>query len=569
MGAFGSSNMTGAANLCMLPRIMAFRDVIGAKPDPDYDHTKLVLLWGANPLASERFGTYAAYNGVRQIIPRLKERGVRIISIDPYRTKTVRQADEWVRINPGSDVALGLAMIHVIIAEELYDRAFVESYTQGFDALAEHVRSLSPKWAEPLTGIPEKTIEDLARTYATTKPAALYEGNGLDMYTNGVDAVRTVAILISLTGNLDVQGGNVIMPFAPQSRLPTKAAPKEKRTGYDTFSLFPEVPFPAVKEALLKGEGDRPRAMIVHHSNPVLVQANERRTRQALEKLDFMLVCDIFPTATSEMADLVLPMTSDFESFGYRAYSSAEGGFMALARPVVAPVGESRPVFEVEYELAEKMGLHQNYPFHDTLSWLKFMIKPTGVTFERLDEEQIVYATPQLQYRKYEGEGFKTPSGKIDLYSKSFEAHGYSPIPTYTEPAGEPLSASDRAEKGFSLLGTTRRPAQFVHTKMKNLDTLTRAYPEPYVRIHPEDASDRDIEEGEETEVTSPQGKITLRAKLTEDTAPGLVWIDFGWGNPTDGKANINVLVNDAFFDPISGGTPNRLFPCEVKKGPQ
>ncbi len=569
MGAFGSSNMTGAGNLCMLPRIFTFHDIMGAKPDPDYDRTKLVLFWGTNPLVSERFGTFAAYNGVRQIIPSLKKRGARIINIDPYRTETVRQADEWVRINPGSDAALGLAMIHVIISEELYDRAFVETHTQGFEALAEHVRSLSPKWAEPLTGIPEKVIENLARAYATTRPAALYEGNGLDMYTNGVDAVRTVAILIGLTGNLDVPGGNVFLPFAQQSRLPTKAAPKEKRIGHDTFPLFPEVPFPAVKEALLKQEEERPRAMIVHHSNPVLVQANERRTRQALEKLDFMLVCDIFPTATSEMADLVLPITSDFESFGYRAYSSVEGGFLALARPVAGPVGEARPVFEVEYELAKKMDLHQNYPFHDTLSWLRFMIKPSGVTFERLDEEQIVYATSQLQYRKYEGRGFNTPSGKMEFYSQAFEAHGLSPMPTYSKPAGEPLSVSAYAEKGFSLFGTTRRPAQFVHTKLKNLDTLSSAYPEPYVWIHPQDASEREIGEGQEVEVSSPQGKITLRTKLTEDTGPGFVMIDFGWGNPTDGKANVNVLSNDAFFDPVSGGTPNRLFPCEVKKRPR
>jgi anaerobic selenocysteine-containing dehydrogenase len=567
MGEFGSPNMTGAGNLCMVPRMTAFRSVTGGiRAEPDYENTKLVIFWGTNPLASERFGAYTAYNGMRQVLSRLKEHGTRIISIDPFRTKTIQQGDDWVQINPGSDVALGLALIHVIINEELYDKAFVQEYTSGFKALAEHVQTCSPRWAEPLTGVPEKTIRDLARAYATTKPAAIYEGNGLDMYTNGVDSVRTVAILISLTGNLDAPGGNVFMPFVQQSKLPTKPIPIEKRLWYDRFPVFGEVPFPAVKEALLGEDDDRPRAMIVHHCNPVLVQAHEKRTRQALEKLDFIMVNEIFPTATSEMADLVLPIASDFESYGYRAYSSVEGGFVALARPVVQPIGSARPVFEVEYELAERMGLHQDYPFHDTVSWVEYMIKPSNITFELLDMEQIVYGTPPIKYQKYMDRGFKTPSGKVELFSPSFETHGYGPIPSYTDPAGEPLSAKDMSEKGFSLLGTSRRPAQFVHTKFKNLKALSKSYPEPFVWIHPQDASDRRINGGDQVEVRSPQGKITIKAKLTEDTKPGLVWVDFGWGNPTDGKANINILSNDAYFDPVSGGTPNRMFPCEVEK---
>ncbi|MEJ2099740.1 MAG: molybdopterin-dependent oxidoreductase [Desulfobacterales bacterium] len=567
MGAFGSPNFTGAANLCMVPRMTAFMAVTGGiRAEPDYDNTRLVLFWGSDPLTSERYGSYAAYNGMQQIIPRLKKRGTRMISIDPFRSRTAAQADEWVRIRPGGDVALGLAMIHVIIEESLYDKTFVEAYTSGFDALAAHVQACDPAWAEALTGIPAKTIEDLARTYATTKPATIYEGNGLDMIVNGVDAVRTVAILIGLTGNLDVPGGNVFMPFAQQSSLPTKAVPTEKRVGYDQFPLFREVPFPAIKSSLLAEEQSRPRAMVVHHSNPALVQANEKRTRQALQKVNFLMVNDIFPTATAALADLVLPITSDFESYGYRAYSSLEGGFLALARPVAPPVGMSRPVFEVEYELAERMGLQKDYPFQDTISWLKHMIRPSGVSFERLDEEQIVYATPAVQYRKFEQRGFSTPSGKVEFYSTVFESKGYSPLPVFSEPAGEALEENLRSSKEFPLLGSTKRPAHFVHTKFRNIKALTRSYPDPLVWLHPQDALERSIPEGSEVEVSSPRGQITLKAKLTEDTQPGHIWIDFGWGNPTDGKANINVLVDDTHFDPVSGGTPHRLFECEVRK---
>lgn len=563
MGAFGSPNTTGSGNLCMVPRMIAFNSVLGEKrADPDYDSTKLVLFWAANPLATERFSAYSAYDGMREIIPRLKKRKVKIITIDPVRTKTVQQSDQWIGISPGTDIALGLAMIHVIIKEGLYDKGFIEAYTEGFHALETHVQAYDPQWAAPITGVPESEIINLARTYATIKPAAICEGNGFDMYANGVDGVRVVALLIALTGNLDIPGGNVIMPFIRQSTLPTMAVPGGKKMARDRFPLFPEIPFPAVKEAIMGNRDDRPRAMIIHHANPVLVQANEKRTRQAMRKMDFVMACDIFPTATTEMADLILPAASVFESYGYRAYSSVKGGILALARPVAQPVGESRPVFEIEYTLAKKLGLQQDYPFNDTLSWLKFMIKPSGIAFERLDDEQIVFATPPVQYRKYKTNAL---SDKIRFYSPIFEKNGYSPIPAYTPPGGEPLDRKSQAEKGFSLLGTSRKPGLFVHTRFKNLAALSRFYPEPLAIIHPQDAADRGVAEGDRVEVRSPQGSISLKAQLADTMNPGLILIDFGWGNPTDGKASINTLTNDALFDPVSGGTPNRLFPCEVK----
>lgn len=566
MGAYGSPNLTSIANICMAPRMMAFKSVTGViRAEPDYDHTKLVLFWGSNPVGIERYASYAAYDGMNKIIPRLKERGVKTICIDPYQSETAKQADEWIRIKPGGDNALGLAMIHVIIKEELYNKNFVASYSSGFEKLQNHVRDFSPQWAEEPTGLSASTIENLARAYATSGPAAVYEGNGLDMYTNGVDAVRTIAILIGLTGNFDAPGGNVFMPFPHPPILPTKPVPVTERIGYDRFPAPIHAPFPVIKEALLSEETDRPRAMIVHHSNPVLMQANAAGIRQAFAWLDFLMVCDIFPTATTELADLVLPITSDFEAYGYRGYSSVNGAFLALARPVTDTVGEARSVFEVEYELAKKMNLHQDYPFKDDQSWIDFMVKPSGATVEQLKAEQIVFVSPTVEYRKYEHQGFPTPSGKLEFYSRWFEKLGIHPLPAYNYPAGEPLEPATLAAQGFSLLGTNRRPSQFVHTRFKNLPKVAKSYPEPLVYLHPKDAEQRGITEGAGVEVKSPQGSINLKATLTENTTPGLVWIDFGWGNPTDGKASINDLVNDKYLDPISGGTPHRLFACEVR----
>ena len=442
----------------------------------------------------------------------------------------------------------------------------IEEIERILEGLKDHVQSCTPLWAEGITGLPEKDIRDLAQTYATTKPAAICDGNGLDMYTNGVDAVRTLAIMMGLTGNLDVPGGNVFLPFIGQPPLPTKLAQNEKRVWYDTFPLFIEVPMVGIKEAILREEENRPRAMIIHHTNPVLIHANSQRTREALEKLDFVIVNEVFPTATSEIADLVLPMADILETHSYLAYSSAEGGYLALSRPLADSIGEARSVFEVEYELAKRMGLHQDYPFQDTMSWLKFMIKPSGVTLERLEEKQIVFATPPVQHQKYLDKGFNTQSGKVEFFCQSFDANGQPPFPIYKVPAGEPLGPHNTTEKGFPLIGSSRRPGRFIHTRFKFIETLSKTYPEPLVWIHPQDADARGISDGEEVEITSEQGKIRVTSKISDNVKSGHVWVDFGWGNPTDGKAGINNLTSDAYFNPVSGATPNRLFPCEVKK---
>ena len=566
MGAYGSSNLTSVGNICMAPRMLAYKSVIGAiRPEPDYENTQLVLFWGSNPVGIERYAAYAAFDGMDRILPRLKARGARIICIDPYYSETARQADQWIQVKPGSDNALGLALIHVIIMEELYDKEFVASHTTGFEALANQVRAFDPEWAEAYTGVPAREIESLARTYATAGPAAVYEGNGLDMYANGVEAVRTIAILAGLTGNIDVPGGNVLMPFPHPPALPTRPVERATRIGYDRFPAPVHAPFPMIKEALLHGGDEKPRAMIVHHGNPVLIQANPARTRQALAELDFLMVFDIFPTATTELADLVLPCTTDFEAHGYRAYSSTKGAFLALARPVVNPVGEARSVFEVEYALAQKMGLVQDYPFYDDVSWIDYMVKPSGISFDHLSAEQIAFVGPGMQYRKFEKQKFDTPTGKLEFYSHWFEQLGLPPLPDYNSPAGEPMAAEDLVGTEFPLLGTSKRPKHFVHTRFKNLPRASKSYPEPLVYLHPEDADIRDIVDGVAVEVRSPHGCIQLKAKVTRDTAGGLVWVDFGWGNPTDGKASVNDLVNDKHMDAISGGTPHRLFPCEVR----
>ncbi len=564
MGAYGSPNLTGSSNLCFVPRRIAFSAAFGGRPEPDFDNSRLIIFWGSNPLNSTRFTNFAAFNGFNRIIPRAKERGAKIIVIDPVRAEIVSQADEWVRPNIGTDTALSLAMVNTIINEGIYDEAFIGQWLIQFDEIKKHVVPFTPEWAEKITSVPADRIKELARLYATTEGAVIVDGNGIDMHTNGVDMARSICLLIAVTGNIDKPGGNVFLPWVPQTLLPT-IKPGKKHMSHDQFPLFPHVPFPFIKESILSGKQGSPRGMIAHHSNPVLIQANQKRTIQALKKLDFTMVLDIFPTCTTEIADLVLPAAADLEAVDYRCYSSTEGGFVALREKVAEPLCEARSVFDIEYDLSMRMGLEESYPFRNPEEWINFVLKPAEITLDKLRSDHIVYGTTSMAYQKYKKRGFNTPSGKVECYSEKFRNANRGSLPAFEHPKESQATHGDLMQK-YRLSATTRRPAEYVHTKLVNLSTGGRNYPVPLVRMNEADAKPRAIEQGDLVEVESARGRIQLKAQVTPDVSPGLVSIDFGWGNPTDNKASMNLLTSDEVWDPVSGAYPTRLLRCDIKK---
>ena len=257
----------------------------------------------------------------------------------------------------------------------------------------------------------------------------------------------------------------------------------------------------------------------------------------------------------------MLPDATGFERNGYRAFSSAEGCFFAFRRKVIEPLRDCRPVFEVEYALAEKLGLGEDYPFRNNEEWINFMIEPSGLSMADLQEKQIVYTTPPVQYEKFKTEGFGTPSGKVEFFSERFENAGYDPMPTFREREINPAM-----REKFPLDGTSRKPGIYSHTKYRNIPEVSKYQPVPFVWMHAEDAKNRGIENGSWVEVESPLGKIELEARTGEKASSGVVVVDFGWGNPWDKSANINLLTDDQDRDPISSGTSNRLFSCQVRK---
>lgn len=558
LATYGSSNWTSSSHLCSQPRRLGQQLVQGGRSDPDYLHTNCMLIWGANPTDSMRPAERLAYGRFNRIIPESRKRGAKLIVIDPRRIKTAEEADLFVKIKPGTDAALALAMLHVIIAENRYDREFVRDWTVGFDDLAEHVRPATPRWAEEITGVKAETIQALARTFADAKPAVIREGNGLDQHSNVVDTVRLTASVTAITGNLDVPGGNVLFPMPKLAPCPTRQ-PEAKPLGADRYPLFPRT-FPPMLDAMLSGLPYRPRGMIVYHGNPALINGNSGKVRRALDQLDFLVVSELFMTATAELADIVLPDTTAMERNGFQPYAGYNGGFVALRQKVIDPIGESRPVFEVEYELAQKMGLAQSYPWKTTEEWIDYKLKPAGTRLSDLLVNPITTVTAPLAYRKYQQKGFDTPSGKVEFSSRKLGDMGLNPLPVYREPEVRPAA-------GYPLYGTTRRQAAYVHTQFRGLPSLRKREPAALVRIHPDDAESRGIIDGSDSTVESPQGSIRMKAKITREMQPGLVIIDFGWGNPGDGGANVNLLTSDGERDPFTATTPNRRFICEVRQG--
>ena len=370
-------------------------------------------------------------------------------------------------------------------------------------------------------------------------------------------------MLAAITGNIDIPGGNVNYPNVRFARYLT-VRPESKRLSEEQYPLFPLLPFPSVVDAILSGGPYSPRAMIVYHANPLLINSNENRVREALKKIEFLVVSDIFLSATAQLADIVLPDTSDFEEPGFETYSKPQGAFVALREKVIEPIGESRPVFEVEYDLAKRMGLESYFPWKNTEEWINYKLRGSGITLEELRKQPIFYVTPSVEYKKYHKNGFNTPSGKVELYSQKLKDSGYDPLPTYKEPTENGTTGLDQYK--YPLVGTTRKPGIYTHTKYRNLPSLRKLQPDPLAWINLADAQARGISDGDEVTVESSYGSIKIEAKTTEKNGPGLVVIDFGWGNPWDKGANTNILTPDDVRDPESCSTSNRRFFCEVKK---
>ena len=495
---YGTPNHTSGASLCFAARAighgLSFNNRMSALL-PSYRNTRCIVVWGFNP--------EQANVGQAAEISLARRKGAKLIVVDPRVIPLVKKADIYAQIRPGTDLALVLGLLNVVIAEGLYDEAFVRDWTAGFDRLREHVKGYSPEVVEQVTWVPAETIRKLARMYATDKPAVIAQGVPLDHNRNGVQTSRAISILIIITGNLDVQGGNIYNSPLRQTSLRIKgrvATGDAIGARYPVFNRFTgqttAMPLP---DAVINGEPYPVKAVIVQASNPLLTWPNTNKVRQAFSKLELLVVADLFMTETAKLADIFLPAATFLERKTLKDYA-----FEGLPLILMVTVNQ----------------LAQN---------------PEG----------ILYSEPSRQ-QKYKEDGLNTPSGKVELFSPTMADYGYDPLPTFTEPEST-ISQPRLVDKYPFILISGTRVSAFTHSQHRNIARLRRLVPEPLAEINTDSAKKLGIDSGDEVTIASPRGSITLRAKLTEDIHPKVVSIQHGWA-----EANANILIDEA-GDPISG----------------
>ncbi|MBW1887388.1 MAG: molybdopterin-dependent oxidoreductase [Deltaproteobacteria bacterium] len=564
-GALGTPNVVTTGAVCFAPRWGASMLTCGFYPKPDIENSRCIMAWGNNALATSADTTMGFQ--VRRAI----EKGTDTIVIDPKKTNLADKADLWLRIKPGTDGALALGMMNIIVNEELYDEPFVSRWVKGFNELKSYVAEYNPERVSEITWIPVDQIKKAAHLYATTKPAAILWGNGVEHNINSVQINRALVTLMAITGNLDLPGGNIDCP-APTLRHPREfiLADKQKQirsnmigTQYPLAKMLGFVPSSAAIRAMLEDEPYPVKMMLVHTSNPMVSYANSKKVYDALNRLDFLVVSDLFLTPTAALADIVLPVATNYEFNDLGHYGLPLGG--VYARPkLIEPVGQCWSDMKILNELAKRVGLGE-YFWEDIDEALDYILEPAGLDFPSF-KDIMVLDSPQ-DGEKGERVGFHTRSGKIEVYSDSMEKWGMSPLPEFKEPVVP--------DSRYPYILTSIKDAAFFHTSLRNIPSLRKLTPDPPTEVHPDLALSLNLREGDEVIIETKMGSIKQYVKFNESIDPRVVYCDYGWWFAEKGsqdqygwqESNINILTDDGqFVEPLIGTTTQRGMFCNIKK---
>jgi anaerobic selenocysteine-containing dehydrogenase len=570
--AFGSPNITSMAPLCFVSRANAYMLTYGDMVFPDYENPPaLILLWAIN--------THNTAAGEWKRTTEAVKKGSELIVIDPWKSESARMAEVWIKPRPCSDLALALGMLNVILKEELYDHDFVEKWTVGFDRLKEHVGAYPPEKVAEITWVPADTIARVAHTYAEAKSACLVLGNGTDNNINNLQTARAVSILRAVTGNVGRPGGDLqwsssgALPrgspdLNAQDALPPQVRARRLNAG-DALLPIAYYSLPqTVMAAILTGKPYPIRAVFVQGANLLQTLPNSNETYRALQKVEYLVVSDLFMTPTAELADIVLPVASYLE-----VDSLHEGEYTRAANVIqkVASVGECLSDYEIYAGLARRMGL-ERYFSKTSEEMLDYILAPTGLTFAEFRKRGAVAGVRQP--RLHEKVGFNTPSKKVELYSSTLAEWGFDPLPVYHEPPESPMSDPDLTRK-YPFVLTNHKSAFFQHSGERMINRLRRSHPEPVVHIQADTARRMDIHEGDWVSIETMRGKIRQKADLVADMDPRVVIADYGWWFPEKdavslhgwAESNLNILTYSGRPWGREMGTPTlRGIVCNVAK---
>jgi len=560
--AFGTPNVVTPGWCCGVPSGMASVLTYGWNCVPDEEElARLIVVWAVN-------NNFTSGGMRRETFEKAIAGGTKLVVVDPRKIDMACVADLWVRPRPNSDGALAMGLLKVIVDEELYDRAVVEEWCIGFDRLQDELKQFSLKDVEEVTWVPERTIKEFARLYATTKPACIQWGNGLDTSATAFPSAKAIAILRAITGNLNVPGGEVFLTPAPYLRpgkfflLSTFPRNKEKAVGNE-FKLAMRsafIPPHSFVDSVLSSKPYRIRAGIFLLTNPILSYPDSKKTYDAFMKLEFIVVSEIFMTPTAALADIVLPAAwgMEHEELGYwpgwyeeiRAYPK-----------LVDPPGEAWADTKWLNELAKRLGL-RNHFWESDEDALDDMVKASGLAYEDMKRKRVLHA--KTEYKKHD---YRTASGKIEIYSASAREFGYSPLPYWREVSGLPALTNE-----FPLLMTNAKEDVYMLTGYKHVASLRTMKPEPYVEIHPQTARRLGLIDGDMVFIETTKGRISQRLVLNDHLDQRIVVPSFGWWFPERAanlfdwdRSNINVLTrSEPPYDPGIGTSDLRGIPCRV-----
>ncbi|MFN0084362.1 MAG: molybdopterin-dependent oxidoreductase [Blastocatellia bacterium] len=552
--------------ICASAGAAGYRASIGLSmgTDPErFGDARLILIWGSNTITSNV-----------HLWPKMLEaqrKGARLIAIDPYRSLTAEKCDQHLALLPGTDGALALAMMHVIIGENLIDRDYVEKHTHGFELLRERVMEYPPSKAAAITGLPEEAIIALAREYATTRPAAIRLNYGMQRHAGGGMAVRTIACLPALIGAWRDPAGGVLLSTSGTFGIDTQALqrpdlmPNQPRTinmtaigdallgshrsvGYrDQGADGPEI------EQKLAALDPPVRALYVYNSNPVAIAPDSRKVIEGFKREDlFTVVHEIFQTDTADYADILLPATTQLEQFDiHKAYGHL---YLMINQPAIEPLGEALPNTEVFRLLARKMGFTEPC-FADTDEEIARQAinrdhpRMRGIDFDELKERGWMRLSVPETYAPFAEGDFPTPSGKCELFSEALAKQGIDPLPVYVAPRESARTAPELARR-YPLAVISPPAHNFLNSSFANLPTFVKAEKEPFLDIHPEDAAARRIAEGDRVRVFNDRGEFRLKARVTDRARPGVVVaLSVWWKKLTSDGCNANDVTSQALTD--------------------
>ena len=525
--------------ICSTAGMFGMRYTVGASvgTNPEtVDQAKYILIWGSNVITSNIH--------LWRYILKARSNGAKIVTIDPLRTRTGDQSDEHIPIMPGTDGALALAMMHIIIRDELQDQDYIDRHTLGFDALKERVQEYPPPRVAEITGIPESTIERLTHEYATQSPAFIRVNYGLQRHAGGGMAVRNIFCLPALVGAWRYPGGGAV--------LSTSGFFKYNQAALERTDLIHGRPrtvnMSQLGEVLASAEPPV-RAIVVYNSNPAAIAPDQRHVLEGLRREDlFTVVLEHFQTDTADYADILLPATTQLEHLDiHRAYGHT---YAMLNTPAIEPLGESKPNTEIFRLLAKAVGFDEPC-FQDSDEDLvrQALSSMDRISFEMLKSKG--WASLEVGDAPFANGNFPTPSRKCEFYCERL--NDVDPLPTYIPPREDRLSNPALAQK-YPLALISPPAHHFLNSTFVNL--FTEKEVQPTLEIHADDASVRQIRDGSPVEIFNDRGSFLATAVVTDRTRPGVVSAPSIWWNKlVPGGRNANSTTSQELTDLGGGAT--------------